>query len=197
MKALILIGLQVDLFPLGAAGIEGTESTLPVVNDWLPKFEHVVAACFSHPANHKMFVANYPWRRPGQEIDLMGDKFFLKNYYCVENSFGAELMMGFDHQKITYKVEMGTENRLLPYSAFFDENRGRDTGLKSYLTDNGIEEIYLAGLPFEEGVFQTAIDGISEGFAVNILENAIKGRDKAIVNEKRKKLDELGIEFLI
>ncbi len=196
MKALILIGLQVDLFPLGAVGIEGSDSILPVVNEWIPQFEHVVAACFSHPANHKMFVANYPWRRPGQEIDLMGEKIILKNYHCIENSFGAELMVGFDHNKITHKVWMGTEQRLMPRSAFFDENHKQDTGLKHYLTNNRVGEIYLAGLPFEEGVYQTALDGIKEGLVVQIIKNATKWKDEAKVQEATKSLEKRGVLFL-
>lgn len=196
MKALILIGLQVDFFPLGAAEIDGSEAILPGINEWLPTFEHVVAACFSHPANHKMFVANYPWRRPGQEIDLMGEKILLKNYHCMEGSFGAELTLGFNHHKITHTIFLGTQHRLLPYSAFFDENRARDTGLLNYLIRNQIKEIYLAGLPFEEGVYQTALDGLEQDLRVNIINRAVASKNEEQSQKMQILLRKKGVKFV-
>ena len=196
MKALILIGLQVDFLPLGAAEIEGSDAILPSINEWLPAFEIVAAALFSHPANHKMFVANYPWRRPGQEIDLMGEKIQLKNYHCMEGSFGAELTMGFEHEKITYTAWLGTDHKLLPYSAFFDENHSRSTGLLAYLKNNHVNEIYLAGLPFEEGVYQTAKDGLEYGFSVNVIKGAIHSKDSEKSNKWQVSLKKQGVKFV-
>ena len=196
MKALILIGLQVDLFPLGAAEITGSDAILPILREWLPQFEQVIAARYSHPADHKMFVANYPWRRPGQEINLIGEKILLRNYYCMQNSFGAELVMGFDHQTITHTVLLGTDQKLLPHSAFYDENQERDTGLQAYLTANNITELYLAGLPFEEAVQRTAIDVLNAGFSVKILENAILAREEDLLDPAIELLKEKGTTFL-
>ncbi|MEO1261649.1 MAG: isochorismatase family protein [Bacteroidota bacterium] len=197
MKALVLIGLQVDYFSFGAAEITGAEDILPTINKWLPKFEHVIAARFSHPPEHKMFVANYPWRRPGQEIDLLGDKVLLKNYQCIQGSFGAELASGFDHQKITHTVLLGTEKKWLSNSAFYDEKKQRDTGLKDYLTAHHIDEIYLAGLPFEEGILQTAIEGADEGYNIKLLQNAILGIDQEEVAAGKKLLAKKGIGWLV
>lgn len=169
MKALILIGLQVDFFPLGAAEIADSELILPEVNKWLPAFDHVIAANFAYPPTHKMFVANYPWRKAGQEIDLMGEKILLKNYYCMEGSFGAELTNGFDHKKITHTVFMGKKQTLHPYSAFFDEKKERETGLLSYLSEHKITEIQLLGISLDNLFSNTIEDGKALGFSVKTL----------------------------
>lgn len=196
MKALIIIGLQIDLFPLGAAEIEGAETILPVVNEAIPQYDQVVAARFSHPTEHKMFVANYPWRRPGQEIDVMGEKILLQHYYCIQGSFGAELAIGFDHDAINFTAWMGTDHKLLPHSAFYDENRKQDTGLDEYLKKNKVNEIHLVGLPFEEAVFQTAMDGLELGYQVGILKEGVQAKSSEKANSASQILKRKGVEFL-
>ena len=196
LKALIIIGLQVDFFPFGAAELTGAEDVLPSINEWLPKFEHIIAARFSHPPEHKMFVANYPWRRPGQEMNLLGDRVRLRNYYCVRESFGAELASGFDHQKVTHTVWLGADKKWLPHSAFYDEKKQRETGLNEYLVKYQIKDLYLAGLPFEEGVLQTAIDGIEAGFNVKILKNAVQAKEDEKLTSSKSRLDKMGVEWL-
>ncbi len=195
MKALIIIGLQVDLLPLGAAEIAGSDAIIPAVNGLLDEFEIVIAAQFSYPAKHKMFVANYPWRRPGQEIDLLGDKILLKNYYCIEGTFGAEPAMGFNSEKVTYTARMGTDKRLLSFSAFYDENKKRDTGLNAHLTENQITEIYLVGLPLETTVANTAIDAIEAGFEVIIFKDAICGIEKTLTEDIFNDLKRKGVQI--
>lgn len=196
MKALIIIGLQIDLFPLGSAEIEGAEAILPVVNKAISHYDQLIAARFSHPTEHKMFVANYPWRRPGQEIDVMGEKILLQHYYCIQGSFGAELTMGFDHDAIDFTAWMGTDQKLLPHSAFFDESRKLDTGLDEYLKNNKVGEIHLAGLPFEETIFQTAMDGLELGYRVSILKDGVQAKSTEKANNASQILKRKGVEFL-
>ena len=190
MKALILIGLQIDLFPLGATEVAGSEAILAVIGQWLPKFDEVVAARFAHPADHKMFVANYPWRRPGQIVKAGEEEILLKNYYCIKDSFGAEPVEGFDHGKISHTVWMGTQKDLLPRSAFFDENKKRDTGLNDYLNQKNIQEVYLAGVPLEEIIAPTALDAAALGYTVYIIEKATAGRNHQKVETIKKELVE-------
>ncbi len=179
MKALLIIGLQVDFMPLGAAEIEGSSSIVPKINALTSSFDLVVAANFSHPADHKMFVANYPWRRPGQVIDLLGDKILLKNYYCIKGTFGAEYPMEFNEEAVNFSVEMGIDKKLLPHSAFFDENRKRDTGLYDYLKQNTIQDLYICGLPLESEVINSATDADELGFNVTLLRAAICAKDQS------------------
>ncbi len=196
MKALIIIGLQIDFLPLGAAEIAGSERIIPIVNELMEGFSYVIAAQFSHPAKHKMFVANYPWRRPGQEIDLLGDKVLLKNYHCVEGTFGAEPASGFNTDRITHTVHLGCDQRLLPFSAFYDENKKRDTGLNAYLTKNKITKIYLAGLPLEETVAHTALNALERGYETAVFEDATVGRNETKRKAVLKKLKGKGVQII-
>jgi len=187
MKALIITGLQVDLLPLGAAEVKGSERLVPAINQLMEDFEVVVAAQFSHPASHKMFVANYPWRRPGQEIDLAGDKVMLRNYYCVNGTFGAEPAMGLLKDKIAKTVQMGTHQRFMPHSAFYDENKVIDTGLRSFLSQNNINEIYLAGQLLEPTIANSALDGLALGLKVHLFEDAVCEFDKKVLASLKDK----------
>ncbi len=193
---MIIIGLQIDLLPLGAAETEGAELIVPVIKEAVNHYDVIAAARFSHPAEHKMFVANYPWRRPGQEIEVMGEKILLKHYYCIQNSFGAELASGLESTTIDFTAWMGTDQKLLPHSAFFDENRQLDTGLADFLRSKQVDEIHLAGLPYTDTVFQTALDGLELGFEVGILKNAVVPKPAEKARELTRHLKKMGIQFL-
>jgi nicotinamidase/pyrazinamidase len=60
------------------------------------------------------------------------------------------------------------------YSGFFDNNRQGDTGLSSYLKENGVDEIYVCGLATDYCVKFTVLDGISEGFKTYLFSDATK-----------------------
>ncbi|HFA48371.1 MAG TPA: isochorismatase family protein [Bacteroidetes bacterium] len=196
MKALLFIGLQVDLLPLGAAEIPESEKVIPVINRLLPHFGHLAAANFSLPANHKMFVANYPWRRPGQVLDLMGEKILLKHYFCIKGSFGAEHPMNLNQEKIHFTALMGTDHQCLPHSAFFGKNKKRDTGLNAHFQKNKIKKLYLAGLNESNALVNTAADAIEMGYQTAIIEDATKGPDQQNLGEALIKLKKMGADIL-
>ena len=114
----------------------------------------------------------------------------------MAGSFGAEMTMGFDHDKIHQVVQLGTVQTLHPYSAFFDENRKRDTGLQTFLKSNDIKEIHLAGLPLEEAVFNTALDGKELGHAVKILNAAVISKEEAQAKSTLIELEKRKIEII-
>ena len=68
-KALILIDIQNDFLPTGALPVRNGDKVIPVANRLADHFDLVAASKDWHPADHKSFAANHPWRKPGQIIN--------------------------------------------------------------------------------------------------------------------------------
>ncbi|MFZ2900701.1 MAG: bifunctional nicotinamidase/pyrazinamidase [Saprospiraceae bacterium] len=164
MKALILIDLSNDFCPGGMVEVPEGNQVVEVANRLMDAFELVVSVRDWHPAGHLSFAANHLWRRPGQEIELQGQTQLLWPMHCVQNSFGAELAMRLRQEKITRHFFKGTDPEADSYSAFFDNQKKNDTGLATFLHENGVEDVYLMGLPCEFGVRYSALDALALGF---------------------------------
>lgn len=178
MKALLLIGLQIDLLPHGPAEVPGSQSLAPVVNRLTEAFEPVVAANFHLPANHVMFAGNHSWRYPGQVIEIEGSPTLLHTIFCVQHSFGAAFIPDLDTRKIVFTAEMGTDPTTPARSAFFDHQQKRHTGLGDFLHSKNATEIYLAGMPLENEVLLTAMDSIDLGFRPILIGDACLARSR-------------------
>ena len=101
MKALILVDLQNDFMPWGSVGIEKSDEIIPLANQLMEQFDLIVASQDWHPAIHKSFAANHPWRMPGQIVDLNGIPQLLWTMHCVQESFGAEMVAELNLSKIS------------------------------------------------------------------------------------------------
>lgn len=176
-KALLVIGLQTDLLPGGAMAVPDSEGLAAIVNDLLPHYRHVIAARFALPANHLLFAANYPWRKPGQMMKIGSVEVPLQIMYCVQGSFGAEFAPGLRVEAFEHVVEMGAEPDAVPHSAFFDTGNPKSTGLKEYLQRNNIQSIDVCGMPFETTVWNTVQDALSMGFEVHVVQGASRCMD--------------------
>ena len=196
MKALILVGLQIDLGPGGAVGVPESGGLVPVINRLMPRFDLVVAANFWLPAGHRLFAANHLWRKPGQALDFDGYPAILQTMFCVQNSFGAEFMAGLNTEQISFAATMGTGPGAFPHSAFFDAGDKRPTGLESFLKNQKATQVYIAGMPLEKEVKNTALDAMGLGCPTFLFSDACKPR---LESEKQKTLDLLagnGVQLL-
>ncbi len=196
MKALIVIGMQIDLMPGGPAEVPHSQKLVPILNRTMGFFDLVVAANFWMQATHARFAANHLWRYPGQEIEIKGAKMKLHHIFGVAGSFGAELMPDLLEGKIAFIAEMGTEKHLPPHSAFFDADKKRDTSLAAFLAEKEVTDVFLAGVPLEEEVKNTALDALELGFKTYLIKDACLGRSDG---EVEKTLDDLalqGVEIL-
>jgi nicotinamidase/pyrazinamidase len=175
MKALLLIGMQIDLGPGGGAEVPGSGDLEKIISELIPQYEVVAAANYWLPVEHQMFAANHPWRKPGQPMEVGGAMTELRNFFCIQISFGAELFMGLDASKIQFTAQMGTQPDRLPHSAFFDSKKSIDTGLAHFFREKKVTEIHLAGMPLETILKNTALDGLELGFEMTVLKNACRG----------------------
>jgi len=198
MKALILVDLQNDFFPLGALAVDEAEKTIPIANELMDKFDLVVATQDWHPADHGSFAANYLWRYPGQEIELNGLPQILWTIHCVNGTFGAEFHQALDTDKIDKIFQKGTDKTIDSYSGFFDNGKRKATGMEEYLKEKGVTEVYIMGLATDYCVKFTAFDSVELGFKTHLIVEGCRGvnleagdADKALVEMKEK-----GVELI-
>lgn len=192
MTALLIVGMQVDLLPGGPAEVADSLELVQVLNKIIPNYDLVVAANFSLPADHIMFAANHPWRKPGQTIPIHGHPTLLHHIYCVTGSFGAEPIPGLKAEKVSFTAMMGTDSLIPPQSAFFDFGKKRETGLASFLASQNVAELHLAGMPMEDGIANSALDSLALGFKTQILVDACRGRKKAAFDAALQQAIEAG-----
>jgi nicotinamidase/pyrazinamidase len=174
MKALIIVDVQNDFIPGGALAVHDGDKIVPIINDLQSKFDFIVATQDWHPEDHGSFAANHQGKRVGEFIDLNGVNQILWPVHCVQGTFGAEFHKDLKKDKWKAVFQKGTNPLVDSYSGFFDNNRQGDTGLSSYLKENGVDEVYVCGLATDYCVKFTVLDGISEGFKTYLFSDATK-----------------------
>jgi nicotinamidase/pyrazinamidase len=156
-KALFVINLQNDFCTGGAVEqIEG-ETIIPAINDLIPQFEIIIYTRDWHPENHISF-SNEP-------------KFTGRSWpvHCVANSHGADFHPELSFNLNAVIIDKGTDPSQESGSGF------QDTNLAKNLRKLGIDTIIITGLTVEYSVKDTALDALQEGFAVYLVEDAVKG----------------------
>lgn len=173
-KALLLVDIQNDFSPSGALPVPEGDVIVPVVNQLIPLFEHVIATKDWHPAKHASF-ASVQGKTPGEVIDLSGIPQVMWPDHCVQNTQGAEFIAGLDLSRITHIVTKGTHPDVDSYSGFFDNQRFHATGLAEYLSSHGISDLYIVGLATDYCVKFTALDACSLCFNTWVVQDACRG----------------------
>src|SRR5699024_8783202 len=101
----------------------------------MPYFDHVVASQDWHPADHLSFAIQHPGFEPFQSTEVDGLEQILWPMHCVQNSAGAGFASGLDIARIGYVVRKGEDPRIDSYSAFYDNDHRKDTGLAGLLQE--------------------------------------------------------------
>ena len=177
MNALILVDIQNDFLPGGALAVTGGDAIVPAVNALLPDYPLVVATQDWHPPDHGSFAASHPGHAVFSMIDLHGLPQTLWPVHCVQWTGGAAFAPGLDTRRIERIFPKGTDPRVDSYSGFFDNGRRNTTGLADFLRGRGVSRVSICGLATDYCVKFTALDAISEGFRVTLLEHACRGVD--------------------
>jgi len=174
MKALIIVDVQNDFIPGGALAVKEGDQVVPIINELQQKFDFIVATQDWHPADHGSFAANHSNKNIGEFIDLNGVQQILWPVHCVQETKGAEFHPDLKTEKWKAVFKKGTNPKVDSYSGFFDNNRMGDTGLSSFLQENGIEEVFVCGLATDYCVKFTVLDAISEGFKTTLIADATR-----------------------
>jgi nicotinamidase/pyrazinamidase len=173
--ALLLIDIQNDFCAGGALAVPQAEEIVPVVNELIPWFRHVLATQDWHPADHSSFrPQGGPWP-----------------VHCVQGTRGAELHPRLDVPRITGYFRKATTKDSDSYSGFagVDAN-GR--GLDEVLRSRRIRTLYVAGLATDYCVRATVLDALKLGYRVYAVVDAMRavglnpGDGETVLNEMRQ-----------
>ncbi|ERM81808.1 hypothetical protein P872_07760 [Rhodonellum psychrophilum GCM71 = DSM 17998] len=174
MKALLIVDVQNDFIPGGALAVSGGDEIVSIINEIQEKFDFIVATQDWHPADHGSFASNHPMKSVGEFIDLRGINQILWPEHCVQGSQGADFHPDLNRDKWKAVFQKGTDQSVDSYSGFFDNNKAGDTGLSSFLKKNRINEISVCGLATDYCVKFTVLDGLAEGFKMQLIVDATK-----------------------
>ncbi|HSI78935.1 MAG TPA: bifunctional nicotinamidase/pyrazinamidase [Lunatimonas sp.] len=175
MKALLIIDVQNDFLPGGALAVPDGDQIIAVINRLQESFDFIVTTQDWHPANHGSFAANHKNKNPGEFVNLSGVEQILWPIHCVQDTRGAEFHPDLKQEKWKAVFKKGTNPNIDSYSGFFDNNRMQDTGLSTYLKDQGVKTVYVSGLATDYCVKYTVLDALKEGFKTYLIEDATKG----------------------
>ncbi len=173
--ALLMIDLQNDFCPGGQLAVPHGDEVIVLANRLQPLFNLVIATKDWHPANHVSFAANHWNSSVGNVVEVKGCQQILWPIHCVQGSVGAEFHPALQTDKINRIVYKGMDPLIDSYSAFYDNEHGRATGLADYLHDHHVDTVYVMGLATEYCVKYSCLDAAALGFRVMMIENACRG----------------------
>jgi len=167
-RALIVVDVQNDFCPGGALAVADGDAVVPVINEMIAGFDHVVLTQDWHPAGHSSFASSHPGKAPFTTVAMPYGEQTLWPDHCVQGTAGAEFHPGLVWQKAELVVRKGFRPAIDSYSTFFENDRTTPTGLAGYLKERGIRKLTLAGLATDFCVAFSALDAVAHGFEVTV-----------------------------
>lgn len=173
--ALLIVDIQNDFIPGGALGVPEGDQIIPLINQLLLNhpFDVKIATKDWHPPHHKSFAKEHG-KKPGDVVLLGGIEQILWPVHCVQETFGAEFAPGLHTDTIEQLFHKGTDSDIDSYSAFFDNEHRRSTGLLDYLKKRKVSDLFIAGLATDYCVKYSALDAVQLGFNTYVIKDACR-----------------------
>ncbi len=156
--ALLIIDVQNDFLPGGSLAVPQGEQVIEPINRWLARFSKAHLPVYAtrdwHPPGHCSFITRGgPWPP-----------------HCVAGSPGAQFALGLRLPPDTPVTEIGkgTGPDADAYSGF------EGTELHARLQAGGVRRLFVCGLATDYCVVNTVLDARRLGYAVVVLEEAIR-----------------------
>lgn len=175
--ALLVIDVQNDFIPGGSLPVPEGERIVPLINQLALQFQQVVIAQDWHPRGHASFASSHPGRQPYDVIQLPYGEQTLWPDHCVQASAGAEFHPELDLPHAQLVIRKGCNPDIDSYSAFLEADRRTTTGLAGYLSERGIDTIYMVGLALDFCVMYSALDARAAGFNAVVVLDACRAID--------------------
>ena len=174
MKALVVVDVQCDFIqPHGNLPIENSYHVVYWVNDHRREYDVVIFTKDFHPPNHCSFKENGGiWPA-----------------HCVFDSWGSNLLHTLHEGNIV--VYKGSDSNFDSYSGFKDDG-GKTTLLAQTLREKNFDEIDVVGVATEYCVKFTVLDGLAEGFKVNVIKAGCAGLEETGCELAFKEMEEAG-----
>lgn len=174
-KALLLVDIQNDFCQGGGLAVPEGDAIVPLANIMQAHFDLIIATQDWHPHNHVSFAINHPGHGVGDVILVDNIPQVLWPHHCEQDTNGAALHAHLLKEKIRYIVHKGTDPNIDSYSAFFDNEHLRSTGLADYLKNENVKTIYVMGLATDYCVKYSALDAAHLGFEVFVIVDGCRG----------------------
>lgn len=116
--------------------------------------------------------------------------------HCVKNSWGAELHPKLKVVPDAIRVFKGTLSNVDAYSAFWDNMRLNETGLRQELISRKVDDVFFCGLALDYCVAASALDSARSGFMTFVIEDACRGIDNESIDKRKSEMMANGI-FII
>ncbi|MFW9819934.1 MAG: bifunctional nicotinamidase/pyrazinamidase [Candidatus Thorarchaeota archaeon] len=201
--ALLVVDMQYDFIPGGSLAVEEGDLIIEGINQISELFKEkkaiIVLTQDWHPQNHLSFASNHPGKNPGDEFTSEdgGIGPVLWPDHCVQNTKGAEFHHKLKTDLANKIIRKGINPRVDSYSAFRDNDKKSETGLREYLKSKNIERIFICGLALDYCCYYTAMDGYEFSFTVYILPELARGVNlpEGSIKNALKTMKSTGIKF--
>lgn len=174
---LIVVDVQNSFLPGGSLAVPRGDEVVPVINELARRFANVVLTQDWHPAGHRSFASSHPSKKPFDTITLEYGEQILWPDHCVQGSEGARLSRDLEVAHAQLVLRKGYHPHVDSYSAFLEADGTTATGLRGYLHERGIDDVYVCGLATDFCVAWTALDARKLGFAAAVIEDACRAID--------------------
>lgn len=170
-----MVDLQNDFCRGGSLAVPEGDAVIPLANQLQACFDVVVATKDWHPKNHMSFASNHPGNQVGEVIKVHDFNQVLWPDHCVQDSKGAEFHPELHTDAIQHVFYKGSDRSVDSYSAFYDNEHLRSTGLEDYLHREGVTDIYIMGLATDYCVKYSCLDASRMNFKVYVIQDACRG----------------------
>jgi len=203
-SSLIIIDLQVDFCPGGALAVKGGDEIVSGINNLIEYsnadpgiFQKIILTADWHPLSHISFASTHD-PDPFSAKEIQGIDVTLWPDHCVEGSSGANFHSMLHSEKADLIIRKGRAKEMDSYSAFFENDRKTATGLRGYLTDHGIERVYICGLALDWCVYFSAMDAVNHGFETYVIIDLTRSIDlpAGYALDKENEMKQAGIKII-
>jgi nicotinamidase/pyrazinamidase len=168
MKALVVIDPQNDFCPGGALAVAEGDSIMQPINEMMGAFDLVILTQDWHPQGHSSFASSHGGAAPFSLTDMPYGPQVLWPDHCIQGSDGAAFHPALDTVRADAVIRKGSNPAVDSYSAFFENDKATATGLAGLLRDRGCEDLTMVGLATDYCVAWSALDGVTNGFRVEV-----------------------------
>lgn len=161
--ALLIIDMQNDFLPGGQLPVDEGDEIILGINSIASYFHQInnptVFTQDWHPPDHESFASVHQGKNPYDSYEVPGIGPILWPDHCIQGTDGAKLAPGLAYVGVANLIlQKGYNKHIDSYSAFLENDKVTDTGLRTYLESENIKRVFLCGLALDYCVNYTAID---------------------------------------
>ena len=196
MTCLLVVDVQNDFCPGGALAVPNGDQIIDKINALIPKFDIVIQTQDWHPADHTSFASNHPGKEPMDTTQMEYGEQVLWPDHCIQGTKGAQFHPDLITKPTQSIIRKGYRKDIDSYSAFYENDHQTPTGLTGYLNNREVSKIVVTGLATDFCVKWTVLDGIKEGFELEIVEDAVRGIDvEGSLDQAWQEMSDAGVQI--